>query len=41
LGREKLSYLAQRALRAEYADEEVILEEGTLPMDKVYLILKG
>jgi CRP-like cAMP-binding protein len=41
LGREKLSYLAQRALRAEYADEEVILEEGTVPMDKVFLILKG
>ena len=41
MGREKLSYLAQRALRAEYADEEVILEEGTLPMDKVFLILKG
>lgn len=33
--------MAQRALRAEYADEEVILEEGTVPMDKVFLILKG
>ena len=38
---EELGYLARRVLKAEYYDNEVILEEGTLSNDKFYLIKSG
>lgn len=41
LAPEELGYLARRVLKAEYLDNEVILEEGSVPIDKFYLILQG
>ena len=41
LAPEELGYLARRVLKAEYFDDEVILEEGAAPVDKFYLIIQG
>ena len=36
---EELSYLAKRALKDEYYEHEIILEDGFTPCDKFYLIV--
>ena len=41
LANEELDFLAQRALLADYQADEVILDEGGRPVDKVYLVLQG
>lgn len=39
LGPEEIDYIAQRCLKATYEKDEVIVEEGTHPMNKVFLVL--
>ena len=36
-----LDYLANRALCAEYEEDELILSQKAFPMDKLFLIIKG
>ena len=34
-------YLAERALQANYNEGEVIIDAGTHPMDRLFLIIEG